>query len=427
MKRRVIARLRYSGWPSVCLLFFVSVTQTAAAQNAPLKFDSQAVENATVISQGTCSNPVIGISFQLPPGMKPEDAAAMHMVARSGAMATEGIGPEARYFLYGYEEAKTTAILCGAANQDGQVQVVAVPAAALKSTAPAALQQVATSLAKALESQPVLVGLQTINGHDFERVDARTEVNSPTTGKVEIQASFYVAQVNSYIVMWNLVGYSQQEWKRLIAGMNSVTTSPPQSAPASVPQTSKPAVRVEAPDFQARLAEFLEVWLTDRDRAKTMTFFDPRAYTAPPLIGAYCDGWYKKGSPAGQAAKFIADNLAGVPSDFPKGTPPAAIFKAWNRIPPRWVAEATNDVSTDRFLVAQIDRDSLHRMFSGVFAGSDYGKFLQSEIGKGAGLYLAVFPELAPDGDVFVIFTLWQKSQQTNGIWKIVHVDVVCQ
>jgi hypothetical protein len=35
-----------------------------------------------------------------------------------------------------------------------------------------------------------------------------------------------------------------------------------------------------------------------------------------------------------------------------------------------------------------------------------------------------VFPEIMPDGDLFVIFTLWQKS---SGPWKITDIDTVCQ
>ena len=62
-------------------------------------------------------------------------------------------------------------------------------------------------------------------------------------------------------------------------------------------------------------------------------------------------------------------------------------------------------------------------LFSEVFAGSEYHKFLESEIREGEGVYWAVFPELQPDGDIFVIFTLWQKSAG----WNIAHVDAVCQ
>jgi hypothetical protein len=114
----------------------------------------------------------------------------------------------------------------------------------------------------------------------------------------------------------------------------------------------------------------------------------------------------------------------GVPSAFPKNTPPSAVFKAWDHLPPPWVSAAANDVAADHFLIARLDSDSLARIFSGVFARSDYHVFLQSEIQKGGSAYWAVFPELSPDGDIFVIFTLWQKSGKT---WNITHIDVVCQ
>ncbi len=76
------------------------------------------------------------------------------------------------------------------------------------------------------------------------------------------------------------------------------------------------------------------------------------------------------------------------------------------------------------FSVARLGSDSLPRIFSGIFAGSDYHKFLESQIQKVGSAYWAVFPELMRHGDVFVIFTLWQK---TGSLWKVTDMDVICQ
>ncbi len=50
--------------------------------------------------------------------------------------------------------------------------------------------------------------------------------------------------------------------------------------------------------------------------------------------------------------------------------------------------------------------------------------FLENRTKGNGNTYWVVFPELRPDGDIFVIFTVWQKIQ---GTWNITHVDVVCQ
>jgi hypothetical protein len=227
--------------------------------------------------------------------------------------------------------------------------------------------------------------------------------------------------------MWNLIGYSEPQWKNLVAGMDSVKVFAPQ--PLNAPPSPGPSLPSSpqapvAPDFQARLDAFLKAWLADRNLGKTMAFFDRAAYSAPPLVGTYCGGWYRTGTPPQQAKRFMSQNLMGVPSEFPKQTGAPAIFTAWNRLPPQWVSVAANDVARDHFLVARLDSDSLPRIFSGIFASSDYGKFLQSQIEKSGSAYWVVFPEVMSDGDLFVIFALWQK---TGGPWKITHMDVICQ
>jgi hypothetical protein len=244
---------------------------------------------------------------------------------------------------------------------------------------------------------------------------------------VEIRATTCAAVVNSYVVLWNLVGFSEQEWKRLVAEMDSVKVFPPEPLRAlppprpSLPSSFRGPL---APDFRAQLDAFMKAWLGDRDLPKTMMFFAPAAYSAPPLIGTYCSGWYQTGAPSQQAAKTMSENLMGVPAEFPKGTQASSIFTAWNRLPPQWAVESGNDVAKDHFLVAKLDSDSLGRIFGGLFARSGYYKFLESQIRKGEIAYWVVFPEVMPDGDLFVIFTLWQN---THGEWKITDMDVICQ
>lgn len=318
-------------------------------------------------------------------------------------------------------------MLCGAASEGGQVQMIATIVSAIQSEGPQALKKVVRGMGQGLGTQPSSPRQETINGHNFERADAKAEVNSPTQGKVRLWASFYAAQINSYVVMWSLVGYSEDEWKRLVGGINTVNILAPRPvAPSGPPGAAAPSISRDpiAPDFQARFAEFLAAWFAARDQTKTLAFIDPVAYSVPPLIGAYCDGWFQRGESPQRAAQIVAQNLMGVPAGFPKNTPPPTIFKAWDRLPPEWVSAAANNVATDHFLVARLDLDSLSRIFSGVFAHSDYHAFLQKEIPKAGSTYWAVFPEMQSDGDIFVIFTLWQKNR---GIWNITHIDVVCQ
>jgi hypothetical protein len=411
-----------------CALLCVLITfQLARAQGTPAVFDGGAVESATTISGGVCSNPVIGISYQLPEGMQPEDATRMREVAALGARANLGIGPEARYFLYGYQEATTIALLCGAASQAGSVQMLASPASIIMAQGPNALERVVSSLAQEAHVQPSPPRVKTVNGLKLECADFHTEVSAPGRGKIEIRGSSCAAVVNSYVVMWNLIGYSEAEWNQLVAGLDSVkvfTAQPLKPPPPPGPSSPSSPQAPVAPDFQARLDAFLKAWLADRNVGKTMSFFDRAAYSAPPFVGTYCGGWYKRDAPAQVAARFMSHNLMGVPSEFPQQTGAPAIFKAWNRLPAPWVREAANDVAKDHFLVARLDSDSLPRIFSGIFTRSDYRKFLESQIQKPGSAYWVVFPELMPDGDLFVIFTLWQKS---GGPWKITHMDVICQ
>jgi hypothetical protein len=46
----------------VLSIFFFAATATAQSQAVEPSFDSRALESATVISGGTCSNPLVGIS-----------------------------------------------------------------------------------------------------------------------------------------------------------------------------------------------------------------------------------------------------------------------------------------------------------------------------------------------------------------------------
>ncbi len=113
-----------------------------------------------------------------------------------------------------------------------------------------------------------------------------------------------------------------------------------------------------------------------------------------------------------------------VPKDFPKGAQASAIFTAWNRLPPQWLSAAANDVEKEHFLVARLDSASLDQIFSGASASSKYGEYLRGKLRPGAGAYWVIFPEVMPNQDIFVIFTVWQKTRPN---WKITDMDVVCQ
>jgi hypothetical protein len=401
--------------------------QSGRAQSTVPAFDSRAVESATVISGGACSNPVIGISYRLPEEMKSEDAAAMRQAESAGARAGQDIGPEARYFLYGYQEAASSAMLCGAAGDGGSVQMIALPVSVVTSEGPNALEKLVSALGQGLHTQSSASSVKAIDGLKLTCADVHAEVSTPGRGTIEIRGTSCAAVMDPYVVMWNLIGYSEPEWERLVAGMDSVRSFAPQplkALPPSGPLAPNSLRGPMAQDFQVRLDAFLDAWLAQRDVAKTMAFFDQGAYSAAPLIGCYCDGWYKVGTPPKQVAQFISDSLKGVPLKFPKQTTAPAIFTAWNRLPPQWVSMAANDVSKDHFLVARLDPDSLPRIFSGTFANSDYYKFLKSQIQKSGSAYWVIFPEMMPDHDIFVIFTLWQK---TDSQWTVTDMDIICQ
>lgn len=211
-----------------------------------------------------------------------------------------------------------------------------------------------------------------------------------------------------------------------MAGLNSAKVFEPQLLKAAVaaPHTSDIARDAIEPQFQAQLYASMKAWLTDRNTSRTMAFFDPAAYFAPPLIGNSCDDRYQKGASRQVAAGFISENLMGVPKEFPKKTQAAAIFAAWKLIPPQWLSVSANDVAKNHYLVVRLDSAALDRAFSGVFASSQYGVYLRNRVGKGKGAYWVVFPERMPDGDRFVIFTLWQKGGKKS---KITDTHATCQ
>lgn len=393
------------------------------AQGTPPSFDSAAIESATTITGGVCSNSAVGISYRLPANMRAVDATALRQAAYRGS-AARGIGPEARYILWAKKEKKSAALLCGAAGQDGEVQVIALPAALIQAGGPASLAQLITGLGRHLGAQPS-VRQATAGELRMECADTGNITVPTPQGKRKISNTTCAGVWGSYAVMWILTGYSEDTWKNLVAGINSVQVRPPLAPPVST--SSSPAAVSHVPpaaDFQSRLDAFLKAWLVDANIKDTMAFFAPAAYSAPSLIGNYCGGWYRAGAPQRLVASRISENLMGVPGDYPKGTPAAAMFKAWDRLPGAWIAEAANDVAKDHFLVAALDAASLDRIFSGDFAASQYGRYLRQQIAKSGNGYWVVFPDLMSDGDVFVIFTAWQKS---GGGWRITDMDVVCQ
>lgn len=317
-------------------------------------------------------------------------------------------------------------MLCGAGGKSGSVQVIASPVSLLRPSGPSALEKLVEGVGQELHTQSSAPRVRTVDGLKFECADAQTEISAPLQGKAEIRATSCAAVVHSYVVMWMLVGYSEAEWKRLVAGIDSVKVFKPLPLKKSViaPHPSASAHGTIEPEFQTRLHAFIKAWLTDRKTDKTMAFFGRAAYSAPPLVGNYCDGWYRRGASWQVAAGVISENLMGVPKDFPEKTQAAAIFAAWKLFPPQWLSVSANDVAKEHYLVVRLDPDSLNRIFSGVFASSHYGKYLRNQVRKKKSAYWVVFPEWAPDGDLFVIFTFWQK---TGRKWKITDVDVICQ
>lgn len=399
--------------------------QSSTAKSTQPAFDSAAIEATTTISNGVCSNSTIGISYHLPKGLKVEDAAAMEKFGYNVDARLYGTGPEARWFLWGYSQRKSMALLCGAGGKASQVQMMATSTSSLAGNESQLPEQLLGGLGQQLGGKPSAVRGLSANGTNLECSDLHTALRSRAGSKVEVWATGCVDIVGSYVVMWAVSAPSEQDWKGMVASLNSVTLfKPGPQVPVGGGSQRMPAASGRiAPDFQARLNAFMKAWLVDRNTSKTMAFFDTAAYTAPPFIGTYCTGWYHYNSPAQQAEKLISENLMGVPKDFPKGTNGPAIFTAWNRLPPQWVSASENNVAKDHFLVASLDSASLNHIFSGVFASSPYGNYLRSVIGK-ATAYWVVFPEVMPDDDIFVIFTVWQK---TGHDWKITDMDIVCQ
>jgi hypothetical protein len=103
--------------------------------------------------------------------MKPEDAAALEESAYDGSKAL-GIGPEARYLLYGYQEKALVARLCGAVSDGGQVMIVALPESLMTEQGPNTLENIVSSLAVEIQDPPPSV--KAINGLKLVCTDGRT-------------------------------------------------------------------------------------------------------------------------------------------------------------------------------------------------------------------------------------------------------------
>ncbi len=339
------------------------------------------------------------------------------------------VGPEASYILRGYQERRAIVFVCSAVGTQRQIiRLMAVPKDVLASQGPDAFEKLLTAFAQTIGQKPELSESQSIAEHKFERADSQGDMDIGNGQHRQVFTSSYETEANSFVFLWNLVAFDKNQLNLMAATLNSlkIEQAPPPlplvgAQPTSTSSIAKPAI---TPDFQQRLADFMSAWLTERDQEKILSFIASRAYHPEPFIGTYCDGWVKKGMPEGQAKKIIAENVMGVPSEFPKGTPAARMFSALDRLPPSWLDEAANDPSKDGYVVAALNDTTLEYLFSGEFAESDYGKFLRKQVTNGGAAYWVVFPELMPDGDVFVIFTLWE---QVNGAWTITHLDCVCQ
>ncbi|MGA2096098.1 MAG: hypothetical protein ABSH39_07355 [Candidatus Acidiferrum sp.] len=412
--------------PIFLLLVLQPAVASGHAQSAAADFDSRVIENATIISGRTCSNPLVGVSYELPEGVQIRDAAATRIAKARGESGRTGIGPEAEYILWGSHERESIVLLCGGESERGQAMVTAVPMSVLSSYGPDGLEKLTEAASQAVGAQTAKRGLETVGGRAFHHVESHGAIPEEGGAQREVFISTYATEVNSYAVLWNFIAYASKDVKVFSAAMSTVKV---QGAAAPVAATRKETgagrtKQAAAPDFQRRLAEFMNAWLAERDQAKTLAFLDKSAYEAAPIIGTYCDGWYKSGTPPDKSRSIMASNLMGVPSGFPKKTTTQDIFKAWSSLPPEWTSEAANDIGKEHFLIAMLDHDSLGRLFRDQFRESGYRKFLEGAVEKHGTLYWAVFPERASDGDVFVVFTVWEKIGET---WSITHVDVVCQ
>lgn len=408
-------------------LFLLPGGAGGQTQNAPPEFDARVVESATTISGRTCLNPLIGFTYELPEGMQVQDARTTRIVKARGERGRTGIGPEAEYILWGSGERHSIVLLCGGASEQGQVMVTAIPLPVLRSYGPGGLEKLVEAPSQAIGAEGGKSSAETFAGRVFSHAESHGVIREARGMQKEVFVSTYATEANSYAVLWNFVAYKQKDMKNFTAAMNSVKIEAPTPASAATvaqPSRQEEAKQETAPDFQRRLTEFMTAWLTERDQAKAFSFVDKAAYEAPPVIGTYCSGWYRRGASVDQTRSIISANLMGVPSEFPKNTATQDIFTAWNRLPPEWTTESANDVGKDHFLIAMLYHDSLGRIFRDQFTESAYKKFLEQEVEKHGHLYWAVFPELMRDGDVFVIFTLWQAIDDT---WRIVHIDIVCQ
>ena len=408
-------------------LFLLLGGVSGQTQSAPPEFDARVVESATTISGRTCLNPLIGVTYELAEGMQVQDARTTRIVKARGERSRTGIGPEAEYILWGSGERHSIVMLCGGASERGQVMVTAIPLSVLRSYGPDGLERLVEAPGLAIGAQEAKPSSETFAGRVFRHAESHGMIRGAPGMRKEVFVSTYATEANSYAVLWNFVAYKQKDMKNFTAAMSSVKIEAPAAASAATvaqPSRQREAKQETAPDFQRRLTEFMTAWLTERDQAKTLSFVDKAAYEAPPVIGTYCDGWYRRGTSVDQTKSIISANLIGVPSEFPKNTAAQDIFTAWNRLPPEWTSESANDIGKDHFLIAMLDHDSLGHLFRDQFTESAYKRFLEQEVEKYGHLYWVVFPELMRDGDVFVIFTLWRKIGDT---WGIAHIDIVCQ
>jgi len=367
------------------------------------------------------------VTYELPEGMEVEDARATRIVKARGESGRTGIGPEAEYILWGSGERHSIVILCGGANERGQVMVTAIPLPVLLSYGSGGLERLVEAPGQAIGAPHGKSSAETFAGRVFRHAESHGVIRGAPGMQKEAWLSTYATEANSYALLWNFVAYKQKDMKNFTVVMNSVKVETPvaaSSATVTQPSRQGEAKHETAPDFSGRLTKFMTAWLTERNPGKTLSFVDKAAYEAAPIIGTYCSGWYRRGTPVDQTKSIISANLMGVPSQFPNNTPAQDIFTAWNRLPPEWTSESANDIGKDHFLIAVLDHDSLGRMFRDQFTESAYKKFLEQELEKHGHLYWVVFPELMPDGDVFVIFTLWRKINDT---WDVAHIDIVCQ
>lgn len=406
------------------VLFFLHLAPAfAQSPAATTAFDGRVLERETTIVGTTCSNSAVGIVYDLPGGMQSEDPATLRIVSSRGELARTRIGPEANYILWGAGERRSMAKLCGATSDRGNVLVIAIPQSAFPALGADSVEALVLQLGQAVGIRGQKPATQTIAGRTFKNLQSHGESNAGGKHQ-ELFVAIYATEMDSYALVWQFSAHEPNQLTSMLDSLDSLKLSP--SVTASATGDSRVALKRQAirSDFQARMSRFLTAWLTERDQARTLSFIAAGAYNMPAIIGTYCDGWYKKGMSTSQTEKVIAENLAGVPADVPKGTGTQDIFKAWDRLPPEWIEASLNDVTKDHFLVASLDRGSLNRLFPGEFAQSDYEKFLEKQAKAAGNLYWIVFPQLQTDGDVFVIFTLWQ---ELHGTWSIIHIDAVCQ